>query len=288
MEIVNQRLDIQYLKGVIFTRVLTVNKLDAGVIAPYDLTAKVVKFRVYDRSTSPVLLFELDAASVGIGTASFSFTALQASNANPLDYIWVEIPVSGPELQLGYGAFFSTPLTNNITVLEMVRVDSPAGLVIPENYITVKGYEWRLFLQHAIEPNIADVDINTEAAWPILVNFLIAKLIVYDYLLKQIKSFVARNEAGSEENAAMVKKIETGPANAEFFDGSASVAKLLQQGKNGIPIQTFAEEACQLAKRLKIYLPMCKNAELGITIPMKQGREPITDELTYLLKNFGQ
>lgn len=277
------RQDFTTFKGQVVVKTWHINKVVNGVAIPYDMTSKTIVFKAFDRSATPVELFTLSPTAKGNGFVTFTFSGSNTAQVAFVDYFIREDLGGSNVLQLVYGTMNCVDASKYIPFVDIVLNETPPGLTIPENYITIKSYEWRLFLQKAIEPNIADADVNNETAWPTLVNYLIAKLVVYEYLLKQLKSLIAKNSSTDESNATGVKKIETGPSNAEFFDSMGSMSKLLQTGKNGEPfIATFAQEACQLAKRLRIFLPLCNNPDNHPIIPLKQGREPLIDPIALL------
>ena len=211
MAVISEKLDFSSLRGLTLTKIFQISEVSAGVIVPYDTTGKTLYLRVYDRADPPVLQYQLPSASLGVGYASFNFSAVQTDIADNVDYLIVEDANPQPEIQLKYGAISFVPLTGYLPFIDMVRNETPGGVYIPDSFVSIKSLEWRLYLQKAFEPNIADVDITNEQAWPVLVNFLIAKLVVYDYLVKAIKSLLAKTSSADQSNAASLKKIETGP-----------------------------------------------------------------------------
>jgi hypothetical protein len=286
MAVISEKLDFSSLRGLSLTKIFQVSENLNGVVLPYDTTGKTIYLRVYDRATPPVLQYQLNSASLGVGYVSYNFSNVQTDLNSPLDYLIVEDANPQPEILLKYGAITFVPLTNYLPFIDMVRNETPGGVVIPDSYISIKSLEWRLYLQKAFEPNIADADISNEVAWPTLINFLLAKLVVYDYLVKSIKSLLARTSATDQANGASVKKIETGPSNAEFFDSFNSLADFLRPDKNGnTSLSTLAQDICQLAKRVDIFLPMCNNADDQAAMPMKAERYPIEDAVTILTSN---
>jgi hypothetical protein len=282
----NNKVNFTAYRGLNLIKTWTIKELVNGALVNYNMTGKTIVLRVYNRDSVPVLLYELASTSVGNGLITFTFNASQTDQPDLVDYLMVEDP-AGVSLVIQNGTASFMPIGYLVPFSELVLNETPGGLVIPENFVTIKAYEWRLFLQNAIYPNISDANLNNEAAWPVLVNYLIAKLVVYDYILKSIKGLIARNDSTDEANSAGVKKIETGPSNAEFFDTVKSMADFLRMDKNGRnSLNALAIDICQLASRVKVYLPICNNPDQGITLPDKAGRIPMENPTTFLLKHF--
>lgn len=277
-----KKVDFSYFRGLALVKISTINEVVSGVVQPYDMTGKTINLLMYDRSDTPVLLYTLPG-TVGIGTVSFTFTNIQTDLADLSDFQIIE----DPSTLLQYGSANFTLAQDYVPFADIVTNETPPGLVIPDSYITLKNMEWRAFLQKAITPPIADVDMYNESAWPQLMNILIAKLIVFDYILKSLKSFLVNNTLGDQGNGANIKKITTGPSDVEFFDPFAGLAKFFTQTKYGSPLDDMATDLCQLAQRLVVYLPICKNQNTDPTIPLKASYPRHSSYRSFLLKTYG-
>lgn len=150
--------------------------------------------------------------------------------------------------------------------------------------------KWRLYLQPLVylktapdEPaiEISPEDTHNEFAWPALFNYLIAQLVAYDIILQGANQFLANiGKAGSdtvsEETSTgqgNIKLIETGPAKTEWYDNVTTeklenIGKIyLSATKGGGIIAYLKASICQLANRLRIYLPMCGQLDHNTTPP---------------------
>lgn len=166
------------------------------------------------------------------------------------------------------------------TILELVGYYSPDGvgkLNIPLKETLIK--KWQMYLQplvftpYPVEPE----DTFFENRWPALVNNLIAQLVSYDIMLLGAAKFLesigdgAYDEDGDPMKGA-IKSIETGPAKTEWFDNHLldieKIGKAFgEASKPGGLFFQIKESACQLAKRLGIYLPMCGTLSSPVIAP---------------------
>lgn len=277
-----QKVDFSYFRGLVLNKVFLINEVVNGVVQPYDMTGKVINLEMRDRSNVPVLLYTI-AGVVGVGTVSFPFTNLQTDLVGIADYQIIE----NPALLLQYGSANFTLAQDFMPFGDLVVNELPPGLVLPAAFIALKATEWRLYLQKAITPPIANIDVQNEAAWPILVNILIAKLVVFDFIIKSIKSLIAGSTLQDVGSGANIKKVETGPSNVEFHDPFAALAKFFNRTKYGTPLQAMAIDICQLARRLRVYLPICENPNMDATIPLKAERTPTPTVAEFLISKFG-
>lgn len=76
----------------------------------------------------------------------------------------------------------------NYTVLELVLAELPQGISINTNNFGQLLRKWQLFYQPAF--CISDTNIFDETMWPPLANVLIAKLIIYDFIMKAAQNAI--------------------------------------------------------------------------------------------------
>lgn len=274
------RVDISLFKDQEAIKTWYISETIDGVTSDYDLTLKTVVIKVFDRQDPPVLIQQLSPSNRGLGFVTFTLGLTITSSNVPVDYIIYE-DLGGELKNLSYGTLSFLPLANYIAFREMVTNEIPGNMVIPESFITIKSFEWRLLLQNAIEPNILDEDVQNELAWPTLVNFLIAKLVVNDYITKQLKQLLGSSTESDQSTGTGVKRIETGPAVTEFHDSMKSLGDLLKVGSNGqTPLDSLKKDICILAGKLRINLPhICGELSNRPVIPIKVERElPLTTE----------
>ena len=137
--------------------------------------------------------------------------------------------------------------------------------------------KWQLSLQEAPTPAIADADVFDETKWPPLFNALIASLVVYELLIELLNQYAVTGAALALQNGSssssssssssisaepVLKKLETGPSNAEWFNpldknNTESGSKLLAAyfKKDGGLMAEYKNQICILANRLDTYIP---------------------------------
>lgn len=158
----------------------------------------------------------------------------------------------------------------NLSIEQMVRYELPAGITFDENAFEALKYKWQLHLQMLIDPHIPDSDVQDETKWPTLVNVLIAKLIVYDMVMKQVTSSLITGASGGSSSSSSggsargpVKAVETGPTRVEFHQASESVKQFFGNGGVDSPFGRFVQSICALASRLRVKLYFCEALAQG-------------------------
>lgn len=186
----------------------------------------------------------------------------------------------------------------NASILELVLHFIPSGL-LPEMTTTEKIAlirKWQLYLQPLVEiPYMVAVeDTYNEYKWPGLVNNLIAQLVAYDIIIQAANQFIASSTKISEGSInpgepgepipprkQQIKSIETGPAKTEWYEDKTSVedseaANNISQAianstKAGGALDQMQQNICQLASRVRIFLPICGQLEHSPIIPRVVG-----------------
>jgi PKD repeat protein len=164
----------------------------------------------------------------------------------------------------------------NYSVKDLVTCDLPAGISFDTNCFGQSLRKWQLFLQPFA--GIHDADVFNESKWPPLWNVLLAKLLVYDQIIKaastamvtlQTSAASQTAEGGIVTTKGPIKKIETGPSNVEWYDGSAYWTNMLKgsSGANqGGVLGMIQSDLCVFARRLGVRLPMCNYNPKQITL----------------------
>jgi hypothetical protein len=214
-----------------------------------------------------------DTADVGY----FEYLILKDYNLSTEDVL------SGGNITVAVKEGFSTTLNT------IINTETPAGLTITEDQKNTRIRYWRLYLQTAVTPTIADADLEDETAWDDLVNYLIAKLVIYDSLVLESKKAMISASGGGEgtmNGGGSLKKLETGPSNAEWWDSSELLFKMFKPDVNGnTPFDGLKQDLCQLSARVRVYLPICGQLSHNPIIPIKAGR-PIDPDAIEILTNF--
>lgn len=149
----------------------------------------------------------------------------------------------------------------------------PDGIKLDFNTKRIFIEKWQLYLQPIVNHCINKSDFNNELKYDALENQLIMELALIDhltsYFYKLLQSTQVSGGSSSEEGegneapTGTVKRITTGPSEVEYFDSGTDISKALIEGsikalsKGGL-IDILTQSACNLAERLDIYLPMCR------------------------------
>lgn len=133
----------------------------------------------------------------------------------------------------------------------------PSSLVPIE--AVLEGYilKWQTFLAPLVDPEIPSTALSLDASWPLLEAELVVSLVIYEILDNAIKAYLlSAVGTGSSEGGTLgiVKKVVTGPAEAEFFSPKETMAEVVKPG--GL-YSTTKDAVCMLASRLKVPLYIC-------------------------------
>lgn len=189
----------------------------------------------------------------------------------------------------------SEPLTITVGISEVDDVLNTSIIKLIDHYLPMAFrleasvnekismvQKWQLYLQPlvVIPYKVQKQDIYNELKWPGLVNLLIGQLAAKDIMLMVINRFLVNIGLSSVEEAVgpnsmekELKSIETGPAKTEFYQENIpenyknlSQAYLSITTANG-PYTIVARGLCELAQRLRIYLPTCGPLNYSPTVP---------------------
>ena len=248
---------------------------------PLDLTGYTVVFRVYKEAgdadvtgvisgdDNNIVTFELDA-TVNADLGLFEYRIIGNLPEDPLADPPVEAVV---DLELGKGNLYFLPVEGFTTQIPTLIDNESMGLVIPENYETQQILYWKAYLAPAFY--IPDELAMDETQWPLLGRFLIAKLVVYDFLVQQMKlslstSFGTSSGTTTTTSAGGLKSLQEGPSKAEWYNSSETITNVLKTGANGLsPFDQLRQDICTLAARVKVSLPLCAALPIPTIIPLK-------------------
>lgn len=158
-----------------------------------------------------------------------------------------------------------------LSLEDFVKVKLPSNLPYQSGQLSAVISTWQLYVQPLVNtPGVDEIDSFNEAAYPAIVNALIGYLAAYQILLDYVSS-AAISAAGSSISGeeGVVKKIETGPSNAEFFNPADWLKTLTQP--NGL-IEQVRKQLCLLSSRTMIEIPYCPKIPKPVFIPRKAGR----------------
>ena len=186
----------------------------------------------------------------------------------------------------------------NDSIYNLIDLYVPANLVDAGMTLQQKTtfiQKWQLYLGPLVNHCIPIEEYTNELYYEGLENQLVMELAVWDFLNMQIMSLltgtgqyidsltyqsVNTKEGEGEEDhigddqatAVRVKRIQTGPTEVEYFDELSDSLSTLYKAysealrPNGI-IDVLRQNLCNLASRLRIFLPMCDNAYKPVKVP---------------------
>lgn len=173
----------------------------------------------------------------------------------------------------------------------LLILETPDGLLVDSDYAREKIKYWQYYLYEAA--GVDAVHIEDEDHWPYLYKVLIAKLVIYDFILRNVKgSITATSEAASSSvsssSSGALKSLEIGPSKAEWYDSSQTVKNLFSPNSQGVTsFDLMALDTCALANKLGVYLSMCQRGTHPI-VPKLIKRHIDPDAVTILNKNYGE
>lgn len=236
----------------------------------HNMTGSTVIMRVY--KTAPV---DLPAVIGGLSMSELTFTFNSPVNdtIGDFEYEIFETPSGGPPIKdLGRGNITWLSATDFTTqVYTLIDGEAlPFGITVDPNFRTQSVTYWKLYLQPQF--NILDADIEDDSKWPTLVRFLIAKLVLHDFIVGTFKGALISSFGTTSSSASpgFLKKLETGPSNAEWHDGGDSLAQLLKVGGDGqSAFDKMKVDIVNLAHRVRAHIPMVGHLDYSPMIPLK-------------------
>ena len=187
----------------------------------------------------------------------------------------------------------------NDSIYNLIDLYVPANLV--EDGMTLQEkttfiQKWQLYLGPLVNHCIPIEEYTNELYYEGLENQLVMELAVWDFLDMQIISLLTgtgqyidsltyqsqKQVAESEDpedyigddqaKTGRVKRIQTGPTEVEYFDELSDSLSTLYKAysealKPGGILDVLRQNLCNLASRLKIFLPMCDNSYKPVKVP---------------------
>lgn len=184
--------------------------------------------------------------------------------------------VNSISMAIGVGS-----ITNilNTSILSLTYYYLPSTMLVDNNQLVTSIQTWQMYLQPLVENPLVDViDTHNELQWPALVNKLIAMLTAKERIEQEASAFLAQTAkegSGSESSNSnetitstrSIKSIETGPAKTEWYEDKDSTSNsetiknigdsFYRATQPGGIVDILTKAACNLSKRLMIYLPEC-------------------------------
>lgn len=254
---------------------------------PYDLsTASDVRF-VYQKTDSieVEVTGTVSGANNNIVTFILPKTDLD-TQGHFRYYIWINRTLASEDIIAGGDLVITDSANAQVSLDTMIKYETPAGLNIDDNFKNIRIRYWRELLQQAFDIT----DIVDEEEYTFLQQNFIAKLVVYDAILLEIKNLAISVSTSSSDNSSgatgAVKKVVTGPAEVEFHNPSNSISSFTTRGASGkTPLEELSVDICGLASKLQVHLKMC-DFKGSPVMPVKQGERTPTPDSTTILKKY--
>lgn len=247
---------------------------DQATPQPIDLSGFPVLMRVY--LDPPVdLLGTVSGADDNIVT--FLLDSSVNSVAKLYEYRVITSDADTTEIELVKGNIYYLPVEGFTTQIPTLIANESLGLTIPINFQTQSILYWKYYLAPALNLLLPE-QIEDEAYWPMLYKFLIAKLVVHDFLVQQMKLSLSNgftisgSGVTASASSGSLKSLQEGPSKAEFYDVNSILTELLKKNSNGSSsFDELRSDICTLAQRLTIWLPLCPRDPNLPILPLKGG-----------------
>jgi len=232
----------------------------------YNMTGSTVKLYLYLTSTP----LEISGAiTLLTGKVVFNFLSTDLVIEGKYEYRIEETKLDSSKIPLIQGnILLKSYIPFSETIEAYLATELPANITLTENYRVQRITYWKRFLMGAF--GVVEGNINIDSSWTVMQNALIAKLVAYDALMLAAKGsllhFFGGDYTQESGQGGPISKIETGPANVEFFSTGQILEQLMKAGPQGSALDTLSSDICGLAQFLKVKLPMCKYA---VNIPFR-------------------
>lgn len=249
-------IDFALIEDRVEDKIFVITNLSGSI---YDMTGSTVVCKLYLTSSPTDIPCDLN---LPVGEVTVPFTTTHTDNGGTFEYILEETTQGGAKVVLIRGNLIVVPYVPFSESIEAyLRSELPANLTLTPDYRNQRIMYWRRILQVAFE--ITDANLNVEAAWPILVNVLLAKLVVYDALMLSVSGSFIQFLGGDYTDTTTiggggVKSVETGPVRVEYFDTAASAKNAFSSSAGDLSMfEALKQGLCGLASYLKVKIPMC-------------------------------
>lgn len=276
-----QELSFNLNKGDNITKVFLLTETNNDIETPYDMSTSTLRLEIQDNEGN--ILHTISGTGDNLGQATFTFTSTHTDTVGDYQYKVYEDVGSGDALLLFGDLDIILQSPNSLDSL--IDNEVPSIYPLDETYKESRKTYWRLFLQDAAD--ILDADIEDWTKWPTLYNFLIAKLVTYDAMMKEAKKgLMLTAGANGDPNSSngQIKKVETGPAMVEFAETGLGLSYLFRSSSSGDrPFDVLVQDICGLSNKLGLYLNICPKKKTPI-VPGVVGRVSNPDTEVTLLK----
>jgi len=154
--------------------------------------------------------------------------------------------------------------TNIASIIDGIM---PAGVIYDPIRKDLLIKKWQLHIQPLVEQEIDISKVYNEFAYPALVNYLIAQLVTYDIIIEGLNKYLLSvgQPAVNGTNPKELKKVVTGPSEAEWFSNSDVWGSIM---KAGGAFTALLDNICDLSHRLRITLRICGDLDQNPMAPV--------------------
>lgn len=223
----------------------------AQPVASFSITPNFLVVKLTDSSTNNPTSWAWD-----FGDASIADTTQSPNHTyiNPGEYV-IQLQATNVD---GTSSITRRIVVSNIPILPLslrdyIKCKFPSGWIIDTECMEAYIAQWQIQLSNLVIPPVTGNNIFDETKYTPLANALIASLVVYS-LMNDIANQVMLGAIGPGSNGPL-KKITTGPSDAEWFD-RLDYLKLFFDPKNGF-LNGMKGDICNLAQYIGIWLSMC-------------------------------
>lgn len=140
------------------------------------------------------------------------------------------------------------------SIYNLIDYRLPVGLTLPTDKKSYYIQQWQIYIQPLVVPEVVEANTYNEFAYVPLANTLITYLVALDLIIAGANAYLMSLGGDTTEGGRKVKKITTGPADAEWFAGSEEWSNVMKAG--GV-YQQLQQQCCTIAARIRIQLAFC-------------------------------
>jgi len=180
--------------------------------------------------------------------------------------------------------FSASGITGTEPIMYMVKARIPQDVSVTDQDIYSETLKWQEVFYDSFPSVISYENRHDETLYSALENSVIAKLVVRDLIAAGANSYLLTLGGGSSSGGSGdIKKITTGPADAEWFSASSSWYGIMRPGSLWDQLN---KEICTLGSVLQVKMPGCEGNSVIMAPQIKSiTRDPISpdNQFTYHL-----
>lgn len=244
--------------------------------AQFTVTVRGLTVDFIDQSNGATTWLWDFGGGVGIDDTDESSQNPRVTFPNAGEFVIV-LNINDGESEKSHTIYVSNTAGYGFSVQEVIELEFPIGYVPKPIAIEAYTNRWRLMLKDAfIDGDIlTEYNFFNEIKWPPLANYLVGKLVVYSFIVQAMAELGIAGGGGSgggEGGASssthsqyLVKRLITGPSEAEFFQFRDEMSSYCGGGAgSGSPFDVYIQSICMLASKLRVHIGLCKARTLPV------------------------